>query len=145
MMKPADLAKEFLYPFTEMAIPLEALFFWFIYSIAKIAIEAIPFVGIVGATILMIWALPAFFRYLLFILEARANCNDAPVLDAELFCLADKLWCLTPLVLVAILIWGGITVSTFGVVAVALYSVFVLFYGQSRSQFSRLPDHRLKA
>jgi hypothetical protein len=127
MMKPADVAKEFLYPFTEMAIRLAVLFFWVIYSIAKIAIVVIPVVGIVGATILIIWALPGFFRYLLFILEARANGNDAPALDAELFGLADKLWSLAPLVLVAILIWGGITVSPFGIVAVALYSVLVLF------------------
>ena len=126
-MKPADVAKEFLYPFTEMAIPLAVLFFWIIYSIAKIAIVVIPVVGIVGATILIIWALPGFFRYLLFILEVRANGNDAPALDAELFGLADKLWSLSPLVLVAIIIWGGITVSPFGIVAVALYSVLVLF------------------
>jgi len=126
-MKPAEIVKEMLYPFSQMAILLAALFFWLIFSVVKISLAVVPIAGLIGAAIIATWALPAIFRYLLFVLEARANNNQVPALDAELFGLADKLWSLAPLILVAVLIWGGVTLSTYGAMPVAFYYAIVLF------------------
>lgn len=51
---------------------------------------------------------PALWRYLLMLLEARAHGRRAPVAGIETFNPIDSFWCLTPLVLVALSIWGSV-------------------------------------
>lgn len=82
------------------------LFFWIVFAIAKAA-------GMLGIWLLVLVA-PAYYRYLLYLLEARANGKEAPVPTAEMFDPAENFWSLTPLVLVALLIWGGVAVSGYG-------------------------------
>lgn len=103
-MKPTDLWKELVYPLTDTAIVLALLFFWIMFRL-------IDWAGLFGIWLLVMVA-PAYFRYLLYLLEARANGKEAPVPTAEMFAPADSMWTLTPLVLIALLIWGGIAIQT---------------------------------
>ncbi|MGI9261626.1 MAG: hypothetical protein ACR2QR_06310 [Woeseiaceae bacterium] len=99
-MKPAEVLREVIYPLTNMAIVFAMLFFWLMFSLVAKA-------GLIGIWLLVLVA-PAYFRYLLALLEARANGRSAPVPSAEMFTPADSLWTLTPLILLALLIWSGI-------------------------------------
>ena len=56
--------------------------------------------------LLAIAILPAYFRYLLYLLEARANGREVTVPGIELFNWVENFWSLFPLGLVAILIWA---------------------------------------
>jgi len=99
-MKPTEILREIIYPLTDMAIVLAMLFFWLMFSLVAKA-------GLIGIWLLVLVA-PAYFRYLLYLLEARANGRHPPVPSAEMFAPADSLWTLTPFVLLALLIWTGI-------------------------------------
>jgi len=125
-MKPADFVRELVYPLSDMAIVMAMLFFGVMFAIARFAVVTMGILGIGLAIFLLATVVPPYFRYLLFLLEARANGKAAPALDAELFGVADNLWSLTPLILVALLIWGGISISTFGWVLQLLYGVAIL-------------------
>ena len=105
-MKPTDFLREIAYPLTDMAIIMAMLFFWVAFAIGKAA-------GILGFWLLVLVA-PAYYRYLLYLLEARANGKEAPVPTAEMFDPAENFWSLAPLVLIALLIWGGIAISGYG-------------------------------
>ena len=126
-MRPADLIRELTYPFREMAIMLAMFFFWLIYIFAKMSASVGGVVGGLIGLFLIIFTMPAYFRYLLYLLEARANGQEAPVPTGEMFALVHKLWSLTPLVLVALLVWGVILLSDYGAVWALLYgSVFLV-------------------
>jgi hypothetical protein len=125
-MKPADLMREIAYPLTSMAIVMAMLFFWMMFNVAKLLVSMPGFIGIILALSLLFFLTPAYFRYLLFLLEARANGQQAPVPTGEMFALTNKLWSLTPLVLVALLIWGVIFLSDYGFILVLLYGIVFL-------------------
>lgn len=55
---------------------------------------------------------PAYFRYLLHLLEARANGHNPPPPGIELFNWMQNFWSLFPLVLLCILIWGSYFLAT---------------------------------
>jgi hypothetical protein len=97
-LKPGDLIREVLYPLTEMAVLLGMIVLFLLGALAKAA-------GILGLWLAVI-IVPAYFRYLLYLLEARANGLDATVLGAELFSIIENFWSLFPLILVCLLIWG---------------------------------------
>jgi hypothetical protein len=118
MMKPADLLREIAYPLTDMAIIMAMLFFWIVFAIGKAA-------GLLGIWLLVLVS-PAYFRYLLYLLEARANGMDPPVPTAEMFDPAENFWSLTPLFLIALLIWGGIAISSFGFIPMLAYGIAML-------------------
>ena len=99
-MKPAEILREVFYPLTDMAIVFAMLFFWLMFSLVAKA-------GFIGLWLLVLVA-PAYFRYLLCLLEARANGRKPPVPSVEMFAPADSLWTLTPFILLALLIWTGI-------------------------------------
>ncbi|MGI9205260.1 MAG: hypothetical protein ACR2Q3_14690 [Woeseiaceae bacterium] len=99
-MKPSEVLREIAYPLTNLTIVFAMLFFWLMFSLVAKA-------GLIGIWLLVLVA-PAYFRYLLALLEARANGRLAPVPSAEMFAPADSLWTLTPLILLALLIWSGI-------------------------------------
>lgn len=97
-MKPEDLLKELAYPFTDLTVLLALVVFVVLTTLAQAA-------GLLGLWLGII-LIPAFWRYMLQLLEARAIGRPAPVPGIELFNIADNFWTLTPLVLEAIAIWG---------------------------------------
>jgi len=98
MMKPTEILREIAYPFTEVASLLAMTMFFLLGSLA----------GRGGPLGLFLWfvILPPMFRYLLYLLEARAARREAPALDAALFGLAENLWSLIPLILILAVIWA---------------------------------------
>lgn len=99
-MIATEVRRELLYPLTDMAIIFAMVFFWLLFGLAQNA-------GLLGI-VLMIILMPAYLRYLLYLLEARANNRSAPVPDMAMFNPADNFWSLAPVVLIAIAIWAGI-------------------------------------
>ena len=97
-LNPGTVIREILYPLTDMAVLLAMIVLLLLGALAKAA-------GILGIWLAVI-IVPAYFRYLLYLLEARANGLNAPVLSAELFSLIENFWSLFPLVLICLLIWG---------------------------------------
>jgi len=73
-----------------------------IFLLLEMLAEAAGLLGIWLAIVI----LPAYFRYLLYLLEARSNGCEAPVPGIELFNWVDNFWSLFPLVLICILMWG---------------------------------------
>lgn len=98
MMKPRDILRELAFPLTDMAVLLAIIAFWLL---AKLAMAA----GLLGVWLAAV-VTPAFFRYLLLILEARGAARPAPTLGGELFNWVENFWSLFPLVLLAIIVWG---------------------------------------
>ena len=121
-MKPAELLRELLYPLANMATVMAMLFFWLMFNIAKLLAAMMPAIGPLIALAFLLLMMPAYFRYLLHLLEARANGKQAPVPTAEMFALTGSLWSLTPFVLAALLAAGVYFLSSYG-------SVWVLSYG----------------
>lgn len=98
-MRAGELLRELAYPLTEAGVLLAILVLALLATLAKAA-------GLPGLW-LVVLLLPALYRYLLFLLEARATGRPAPVAGVELFNLAENFWSLTPLILYAAAIWGG--------------------------------------
>jgi len=96
-MKPADVGRELLYPMTDMAVLVAMITFALLAEL----IEAARVFGIWLAIII----LPAFFRYALYLLEARAHGQSAPVPTIEMFSFFDNFWALFPAVFLGAFIW----------------------------------------
>jgi hypothetical protein len=90
-----DALREATRLLTETAVVLAIVVFWLLGSLA----DAAGLLGLWLAAVL----LPAFFRYALYILEARAHGRDAPVLGVELFNWIENFWSLMPLLLLVAL------------------------------------------
>ena len=100
LMKLADVIREIFYPLTNMAIVLAMIFFWMLFALVQRA-------GLIGLWLLILLA-PAYVRYLLYLLEARANDRSPPVPDIGMFNPVDNLWSLTPLIFLSVLLWAEI-------------------------------------
>ena len=98
-MKPADLMRELLYPVQNVTIFFAMIFYWLLFGLAI-------FAGLFGIALLAL-TLPAWFRFLLYLLEERANNRRPPVPDITMFNPADNLWTLTPLILLAAMVWSN--------------------------------------
>ena len=96
-MKPIDLLRELIYPLTDVTVAFAMIFFWFLFGLGK-------FAGLFGIALLAL-TVPAYLRFLLYLLEERANSRSARVPEITMFNPADNMWTLTPLILVAILMW----------------------------------------
>lgn len=118
-MTPRELAKEIAYPVTDVTVLLAMAGFALLSALAQSA-------GRFGLW-LAILLVPAFFRYFLAILEARANGRGAPVAGIEMFDLADNFWSLTPLVIIAVAIWGGFLLAHEGFAAAARVAGLAIF------------------
>ena len=87
--------------------------------------------GLLGI-VLMVVLMPAYLRYLLYLLEAGANNRSAPVPvpDMAMFNPADNFWSLAPVVLIAIAIWAGILlvpiISLLGVMLIGVALMVVV-------------------
>lgn len=119
-MKPSDLLHEILYPLQNVSIVFAMIFYWLLFNLAK-------FAGFFGIA-LMVLTVPAYFRFLLNLLENRANERSPPVPDITMFNPADNAWSLTPLVLLALLVWANFFLVNAGFNLLAgLFEIFVLF------------------
>lgn len=118
-MNLTDVGSELRYPLTDMAIVFAMIFFWLLFGLAQNA-GLLGFIGLLLALLLLFFVVPAYLRYLLYLLEARAHGKSAPVPDLAMFNPFDNFWTLTPLILIAAGIWLGIAIasyaSLFGVV-----------------------------
>lgn len=103
-MNARDLLRELAYPFTRLSIVLAMLFFWLLFVLAVRA-------GLFGIALAFLTG-PACLRYLVYLLEARANGREPPVPSIEMFNPADNLWTLTPLVFLAVLLWSDIMLGS---------------------------------
>jgi len=121
-MKATDIGRELLYPLTVMAIVFAMIFFWLLFGLAQNA-------GLLGLVLLFLTT-PAYIRYLLYLLEARANGKAAPVPDIEMFFLAGNFWTLTPLILIAVATWAGILlaskISLFGIMLIGAVALLIV-------------------
>ncbi len=103
-MKATDAYRELAYPLTNLATLFAMIFYWLLFGLS---LEA----SLLGIALLFL-TLPAYLRYLLYLLEARANGRPAPVPSIEMFNPADNLWTLTPLIHIAVASWAGILLAT---------------------------------
>ena len=118
-MQAKAIIREILYPLTELAVVLALIIFLLFEILAEAA-------GLLGIWLTIV-ILPAYFRYLLYLLEARANGREAPVPGIELFNWVENFWSLFPLVLIAFLIWAEyFLLSNLGFAAAAVAGAFVL-------------------
>lgn len=117
-MKPADILKEVAYPLTDTVVLLALVVFACLAMLA----DAAGMLGIFLGILLM----PALFRYLLLLLEARADGRSAPVAGIELFDIVENFWSLTPLVLYAAAIWGLILFANGSMLAGAAIALVLL-------------------
>lgn len=118
-MTPRELAREIAYPVTDLTVLVGIAGFALLSALAGAA-------GMLGIW-LGILLLPALFRYLLAILEARAQGRAAPVAGIEMFNIADNFWTLTPLIIYAVSIWGGLLLAERGWIAAARLAGVGLF------------------
>jgi hypothetical protein len=89
---------------TDTTVTLALIVFVLLFSLAQAA-------GGFGIWLAII-ILPAFFRYLLHLLEARTNGRSPPPPGIELFNWVQNFWSLAPLVLLCVLIWGSYFLAT---------------------------------
>lgn len=98
-MTKSRLTAALLLPLTDAVILIAIGFF---AVLAVIVREA----GILGLWLAVI-LVPALFRYLLMLLDARSRGVPTPVATLEAFNVADSAWTLAPLVLIAVAVWGS--------------------------------------
>ena len=120
-MRPAKIASELAYPMTEMSVIMAIVVFTLLYMLASAA-------GLFG-----IWLfaaiVPAYFRYLLYLLEARANGRAAPVRGVELFNWVENFWSLFPLVWLAAVSWGAwFLATTFSMTVALIFAVTIFLF-----------------
>ncbi len=89
-MTPRELVDELLYPVRSTTMLIVLVSFFLLFEL----IGAARMLGIWLAIIVV----PAFFRYLLLVAEARASGLDAQPPGIELFTLGGNLWTLFPVV-----------------------------------------------
>lgn len=87
-----EVIQELLHPILDAAILLAMLVFAILFTLSVSA-------GVLGLWLLLA-IVPAFFQYLLVVIEARAAGKEAPAVGIELFSWVQNLWSLFPLVLI---------------------------------------------
>jgi hypothetical protein len=96
--------RELVWPATDMVVLVAIVFFTLLATLVQAAGQLVLWLDL----LLGILLLPPLFRYLLMLLEARAYGRPTPVATIELWSFLDNFWSLAPLVIFALLIWGGI-------------------------------------
>ena len=117
-MKPADVVRELAFPLTSATVFLAMLFFWLVIGLGRTA-------SLFGIALLVV-TVPAYLRYLLYLLEARANGRQLPVPDIAMFNPADNLWTFTPFIFVALGMWAELVLAPQGMTTPALVLDLVL-------------------
>jgi hypothetical protein len=125
MMKTAQVLEEAIFPVTDTGVLLALLASVCVSLLVHAGLSLLAgATGLTGLLLLGLLMLPAFFRYLLQILEARAGGRSVPVAGLELFDVAGNFWSLTPCVLIAAGVWALL----FGSVAPLLAWVCALVF-----------------
>lgn len=118
MLKPAEVVREFLYPLTNTAV----LFSWLaLFLVVKFAASG----GVLGLLLLLLF-LPAFFRYLMRILDARARGKDPGTLTVDDLLWFGDAWSLFVIVHVAVVIYANYYLVTTVGLAAALVADLLL-------------------
>ncbi len=118
-LKAPAIIREIFYPLTETTVVLALVGFVLLSSLAQAA-------GLLGVWLAVV-IVPAFFRYLLHLLEARANGRNPPPPGIELFNWVQNFWSLAPLVLLCVLIWGSdFLASNVSVIAAWMLAMLIL-------------------
>jgi hypothetical protein len=99
-MRRSFLIRELLFPLTDTVVLIAIATFVLLMALARQAGWFGLWLGVV--------LVPGLYRYLLMLLEARALGKATPVAGGEIFNVIDNFWSLTPLVLLAMSIWGGV-------------------------------------
>lgn len=130
-MKSTDILREVAYPLSNVTVLLANIGFALIATLVIAAISLGP-IGLLSLALAVI-SIPAFFRYALYLLEARAQGKQAPPVGIELFNLTENFWGLFPLVFLAVAIWLNIYVYLHVslVAALVLLGFFFLLYPAS--------------
>lgn len=124
-MTPVELMRELGAPFTDTTLLLAMVVFFLLGQLAGAA-------GLLGLWLLIV-ILPAFFRYLMEVLEARVSARKLEPPGIELFNWVQNGWTLLPLVVLAAAVWAVGTVADHFAVAAAsvLGSLLLLLYPAS--------------
>lgn len=139
-----DVIAELTYPFRDAAILLAMPLFALLFTLS---VYAGPF-----GLWLVLALMPAFFHYLLVVLEARAKGEDAPAVGIELFSWVQHLWKLLPLVLSGMSGWGVYLLAAGGyeflagmlaALLFALFPVSLAILAVTHSPFESLRPSRL--
>jgi hypothetical protein len=117
-MSFAEYLRELAYPARSLGIMVALVTFYLLFGL------------IVVANLLGIWlavmVIPAFFRYLVMIAQARARGVDAEPPGIEFFSLAGNVWTLFPAIPIATYIWlGWYLHTTYGPAEVAALGLFI--------------------
>jgi MFS family permease len=96
--------RELAWPITDLVVLVAIVISTLLAALVQAAGQLVLWLNLLLGLLL----LPALFRYLLMLLEARAYGRPTPVATIELFSFVDNFWSLAPLVIFALLIWGGI-------------------------------------
>lgn len=118
MLKPADVARELAYPLTNLSV----LFSWLaLFLIIEFAMSG----GVLGLLLLLL-VLPAFFRYLMRLLDARARGADPGPLEVDDLLWFGNAWSLFVIVHVAVAIYATYFLAKqFGVAAAFVVSLLL--------------------
>lgn len=135
----ARLTRELGFPLTDTVVLVAIVSFTLLTLLAREA-------GMLGLWLGAI-LVPALWRYLLMLLEARAHGRSVPVAGIETFNPIDNFWSLTPLVLIALSIWGSVLLhrqvsplagQAFALVLIAVLPASVAVLALTRSPFESL-------
>jgi hypothetical protein len=124
-MKPGDLLKECLFPFTSATVLMAIIGFGGLFWVAY----AGKILGLWLAFILV----PAVIRYAVYLLEARAHGKETLVAGIEIFNIADNFWGLFPLILLSGFAWleWFLVTNVSPLLAALVLGVFFLVYPAS--------------
>lgn len=121
-MRPADFARETLYPLTRVTALVPMIVSWLLFTVAM-------FFGLFGLFMFVITLVP-FMGYLMRLLDARAHNKEAPAFDAELMALLGNGWAFFPLVIVVLIGWPLYLVSlevSVGVASILAIAAIILY------------------
>lgn len=103
MVKISDVPREFTYPMMELSVLLANVTFALLTAFVFAALQSGPF-GLFSLVIVVI-ALPAYFRFAILVLDARAHGRDPEPPGIELFSWAESFWSLFPAVVFGAIAW----------------------------------------
>lgn len=135
----ARLLRELAFPLADTTVLIAIVCFTLLTLLAMEARLLGLWLGVI--------VLPALWRYLLMLLEARAHGRATPVAGIETFNVLDSFWSLAPLVLVALSIWGSVllhgqvsplTGQVFAAILIAVLPASVAVLALTRSPLESL-------
>jgi len=128
-MNPADLLKELMRPFADKVLLIAIVVFGGALWLTLMIMQLGPLFVIVGLFFGLI-VLSTMFRYVIQVLECRAQGVRTPVVDIDALTLFGNLWTFFPLVVALAVGWAAVYLAGTGNTggAIALAAVFALFF-----------------